>query len=58
MRIGRNYFAGIIALILLGIFAYYMQATVSPLLGVFFGFMLGYAIAVLVVFWILGRYGA
>jgi hypothetical protein len=57
MRIGLKYIAGIVVLTMFGIFTVWAQQNISPQLGVFFGFVLGYAIAVFVLFWILGRYG-
>jgi hypothetical protein len=57
MKIGIRYIAGIVVLILLGVWAYWSQQNISPQLGIFFSFILGYAIAVFVLFWVLGRYG-
>jgi uncharacterized membrane protein len=60
MRMGKTelkYIIGIVILILMGYFTFWAQQNISPQLGIFFGFVTGYVAAVLVFFYILGRYG-
>jgi hypothetical protein len=57
MRIKLNYVFGILFLGVISFLTYYAQ-TVSPILVTFLGFILGYMIAVFVLFVLLGRYGA
>jgi hypothetical protein len=57
IRANLKYLAGIIVLTGFGAFTWYAQAYVAPQLGVFFGFLLAYAAAVLVLFYILARHG-
>lgn len=57
MRIKLNYVFGILFLGALSVLTYYAQ-TVSPILVTFCGFVLGYMMAVFVLFVLLGRYGA
>lgn len=55
--LGRNQVLGIIFLVVLA-YVTYLSQNVSPILVMFFGFVLGYLIAVFVLFVLLGRYGA
>jgi hypothetical protein len=57
MRIKLNYVFGILFLGALSVLTYYAQ-TISPILVTFCGFVLGYMMAVFVLFVLLGRYGA
>jgi len=57
IKTNLKYLAGIIALTGLGVIAWYAQDYVAPQLGVFIGFITAYAAGVLVLFYILGRYG-
>jgi uncharacterized membrane protein len=57
----RTFLMYIVALIVFAAFAafiWWAQANVSPQLGVFFGFIFGYAVAVIVIFYLLRGYGA
>ena len=57
MRIKLNYVFGILFLGALSVLTYYAQ-TISPILVTFCSFVLGYMMAVFVLFVLLGRYGA
>jgi hypothetical protein len=57
IRANLKYFAAITVLTGFGAIAWYAEAYVSPALGVFFGFIAAYLAAVIVFFYILGRYG-
>ena len=57
MRIKLNYVFGILLLGVVSFVTYYSQ-TISPILVTFCGFILGYMIAVFVLFVLLSRYGA
>jgi len=57
MRIKLNYVFGILLLGALSVLVYYARG-ISPILVTFCGFILGYMIAVFVLFVLLGRYGA
>lgn len=57
IRANLKYFAALIFLTGFGSIAWYSQAHVAPQLGVFFGFIAAYIAAVIVFFYILGRYG-
>jgi hypothetical protein len=57
IRANLTYVAGIIFLTGFGAWTWYSREYISPKLGLFFGFMLAYMAAVLVLFYILGRYG-
>jgi hypothetical protein len=57
IRSNLKYVAGIIMLTGFGAFTWYAQEYVAPQLGVFFGFLTAYVAGVVVLFYILGRYG-
>jgi len=57
IRANLKYFAAVIFLTGFGSIAWYAQAHVAPQLGVFFGFIAAYMVAVIIFFYILGRYG-
>lgn len=57
IRANLKYFAAVILLTGFGSIAWYAEAHVAPQLGVFFGFIAAYMAAVIVFFYILGRYG-
>jgi len=52
------FIAALIVFAAFGVFIWWAQATVSPQLGIFFGFMLGYAAAIVVIFYLLRGSGA
>jgi hypothetical protein len=52
------YIVALIILAVFGAFTWWAQANISPQLGIFFAFILGYAVAVIVVFYLLRGYGA
>lgn len=52
-----KYIGSIAAMTGFGCATWYAEETISPQLGIFFGFILGYVIAVFVLFGVLGRYG-
>jgi len=57
----RTFLMYVLALVVLatfGAFTWWAQANVSPQLGIFFGFMLGYAVAIIVIFYFLRGHGA
>jgi hypothetical protein len=57
IRANLKYFGAIVFLTGFASIAWYSQAHVAPELGVFFGFIDAYIAAVIVFFYILGRYG-
>lgn len=58
IRANLRYFAALTTLTAFGAIAWYAEAYVAPQLGVFFGFIAAYLAAVIVFFYILGRYGS
>jgi hypothetical protein len=57
IRANLKYFVAVIVLTGFGSIAWYAEAHVAPQLGVFFGFIAAYLAAVIIFFYILGRYG-